>query len=157
MTQVAAVLLITRDSGADVVYASEDLPSGCVWHSMPKEPGYWTFRGDMFGSSHALVGNYSPTTADDLAGFGMAIPDGLLGFVEEPWINGDISPVQVGATDTMPVSDEFLVAYLAQGQHELLPEMVITTFRYDVHRWYLPNDAIVVAWKALPDFPVGML
>jgi hypothetical protein len=123
---------------------------------MPKEPGYWTFRGDMFGSANALVGNYSPTTADDLAGFGMAIPDGLLGFVEEPWISSDFTPTLL-CGDQRDVSGEFLVAYLKQGRYELIPEMEISRFHYDVHRWHLPNDAIVVAWKALPDFPVGML
>lgn len=156
MTQVAAVLLIVADGMVDVLFATEDLPVGSHWLNLPVEKGYWTFRGDMFGSTHALSGDYSPTTADDLVGFGLAIPDGLLGFVEEPWIHGDLTPSRL-ETDESVVSDDFLVAFLKQGRDELFPEMAITKFHYDVHRWYLPNDAIVVAWKALPDFPVGML
>ena len=158
MTQVSAVILVTRGSGADGVYAREDLPSGGVWIDMPTEHGYWSFRGDVFlGGASDIVGEYSPTTADELTGFGMAIPDGLLGMVEAPWISSDDTPYRTQPHDETIISDKFLVAYLAQGEYELVPEMVITCFHYDVHRWCLPADAIVVAWKALPDFPIRML
>ncbi len=156
MTQVSAVLLITMNGTPEVLFSTEDLPVGSTWHGVPSDFGYWTFRGDMFGSTHALVGDYTPTTADDLAGFGMAIPDGLLGMVEEPWISSDLTPQRVHG-DAAVVSDKFLVAFLMQGQDELLPEMAITQFHYDIHGWYLPANSIVVAWKALPEFPVGML
>lgn len=161
MTQVTAVLLISNDVLPNVLFSSIDIPVECWWACLPKQSGYWTFRGDMFGSDHALVGDYSPTTANDLAGFGMAIPDGLLGMAPEPWIHGDIIPAKL-EEEWRAVSDEYLVAYLYQSPDQLDAAMCITRYDFLKRRWRTPNTTgptydIIVAWRALPEFPVGML